>query len=741
MADINTESKKYIIYTNATENSLIQLIKETNKLYESFYSVNDYYVLSEIIKILKNGNSIEDIQNRLPEVLNSFTNDSDQVQDITLWDPERINQLSQENSEYQLWINQLSDLVGANYSDDENLSDVKNFDRYDRNQLTIIDTRVNQAITNINNECGDFDSKIENNLSKINSIVEKSPYFAEKYESQVEDIQSPDKKHYSVYEEDVKQLMDDITLTVDCKNISTPTTPKEVDQYTIIVGYKDLPENRLNRYVQELNDLYSQLYNEDIYESQYVYVSLLNELVNTYESGADKFSKLGEIKASNNLYSQSSESVKSLVDELLESNTQIYDNEYVYSETDKSTISSLVSQANRKLSNVKNSNAKVQMDIDSYTEKIASAQEEYSQDHDGEQYPLEEIDTTPKKESTYEYVTPSSDIYSKSLPVINEIILKDVEGNDISEITLEEDGQTLEIHLSYKPESHKSIQTITVESQDSEIVNIDEFDSSIIKMTSKNIGETNISINVDGVQLEIPVSIITKPMEYYVYFGSENPVLNNQQLNVELNGIETHYQMGEIITNDNSSRKIDDQYLNYIVLPLEWFRYTQIYNSLNMPIERSHFNKLITYDDVQYVMADLTEDPLEFSVENPYLYIKELSTPIDPVIIPDDEPEPSEENLYWYFGTTKLTTDEEIQANGTSISSKDEIPNSLDLVDPEETLFYYFYWPKSFGTPTLTFNGLPASGKSVEELSNMQLTNYTGWRFSQGSTGKHNITW
>lgn len=105
------------------------------------------------------------------------------------------------------------------------------------------------------------------------------------------------------------------------------------------------------------------------------------------------------------------------------------------------------------------------------------------------------------------------------------------------------------------------------------------------------------------------------------------------------------------------------------------------------------------------------------------------------------EDKPSEENFYWYFGTTKLTTDEEIQANGTSISSKDEIPNSLNLVDPEETLFYYFYWPKSFGTPTLTFNGLPASGKPVEELSNMQLTDYTGWRFSKGSTGEHNITW
>ena len=692
MADIKKD-KKYIIYTNATENSLIQLIKETNKLYDSFYSVNDYYVLREIIKILKNGDSIEDIQNRLPEVLNNFTNDSDQVQDITLWDPERINQLSQENSEYQLWVNQLSNLVGANYSDNENLSNIKNFDRYDRNQLTIIDTRINQAITKINNECGDFDSKIENNLSKINSIVEKSPYFAEKYSTQVEEVQSLDKKHYSVYEEDVKQLMDDITLTVDCKNISTPTTPKEVDQYTIIVGYKDLPENRLNRYVQELNDLYSQLYNEDIYESQYVYVSLLNELINTYESGTDKFSKLDEIKASNNLYSQSSESVKSLVDELLESNTQIYDNEYVYSESDKSTISSLVSQANRKLSSVKNSNSKVQMDIDSYAEKIASAQDEYSQDHGGEQYPLEEIDTTPKKESTYEYITPSSDIYSKSLPVINEIILKDAEGNDISEITLEEDGQTLEIHLSYKPESHKSIQTITVESQDSEIVNIDEFDSSIIKMTSKNIGETNISINVDSVQLEIPVSIIAKPMEYYVYFGSENPVLNNQQLNVELNGIETHYQMSEIITNDDPSRRIDSQYLNYIVLPLEWFRLTQIYNSLNMPIERSHFNKLITYNDVQYIMADLTEDPLEFSAENPYLYIKELSTPIDPVIIPDDEPEPQQ--FTWYLGETEqetFTTDD-FNQTGTK-------PTTLNIGASSDNIVTVWIYPQSWGKPS-----------------------------------------
>ena len=48
----------------------------------------------------------------------------------------------------------------------------------------------------------------------------------------------------------------------------------------------------------------------------------------------------------------------------------------------------------------------------------------------------------------------------------------------------------------------------------------------------------------------------------------------------------------------------------------------------------------------------------------------------------------SEENLYWYFGTTKLTTDEEIQANGTSISSKDEIPNSLNLVDPRHDVYH-----------------------------------------------------
>jgi len=135
-----------------------------------------------------------------------------------------------------------------------------------------------------------------------------------------------------------------------------------------------------------------------------------------------------------------------------------------------------------------------------------------------------------------------------------------------------------------------------------------------------------------------------------------------------------------------------------------------------------------------------SNEPLEGDVNNDgKVDVADIVKIID--IMQNSETPVEETKYYWYFGTTKLTTDEEIKANGTGISSKDEIPNSLNLVDPEETLFYYFYWPKSFGTPTLTFNGLPASGKPVEELSNMQLTDYTGWRFSKGSTGEHNITW
>lgn len=152
-----------------------------------------------------------------------------------------------------------------------------------------------------------------------------------------------------------------------------------------------------------------------------------------------------------------------------------------------------------------------------------------------------------------------------------------------------------------------------------------------------------------------------------------------------------------------------------------------------MPLQ----GRLLLYDDANKPVKVL---PI-LKAESEFLLTVDYATSLFTYYTKSNPVEPQEEKLYWYFGTTKLITDEEIKANGTHISSKDEIPNSLNLVDPEETLFYYFYWPKSFGTPTLTFNGLPASGKSVEELSNMKLTDYTGWRFSKGSTGEHNITW
>ena len=100
---------------------------------------------------------------------------------------------------------------------------------------------------------------------------------------------------------------------------------------------------------------------------------------------------------------------------------------------------------------------------------------------------------------------------------------------------------------------------------------------------------------------------------------------------------------------------------------------------------------------------------------------------------------------YWYLGTQLLTTDAEIEANGTVVYNRDEIDNPLNLEDSEGNLTYNFYWHKSFGNPSLSSNGLPASGQLIETIppiaAQLNLTNYNGYRFAKGATGEQTIEW
>ena len=86
---------------------------------------------------------------------------------------------------------------------------------------------------------------------------------------------------------------------------------------------------------------------------------------------------------------------------------------------------------------------------------------------------------------------------------------------------------------------------------------------------------------------------------------------------------------------------------------------------------------------------------------------------------------------YWYFGTEKLTTDEQIESKGTKISKASEITNPLII--PSEDEFVYLYYPKAFGKATLTQSGLASAGRDVDGLSGFSLTNYYGWRFTKGN--------
>ena len=85
---------------------------------------------------------------------------------------------------------------------------------------------------------------------------------------------------------------------------------------------------------------------------------------------------------------------------------------------------------------------------------------------------------------------------------------------------------------------------------------------------------------------------------------------------------------------------------------------------------------------------------------------------------------------YWYFGTEKLTTDAQIESNGTKISKSSEITNPLIL--PSDG-FVYLYYPKVFGKASLTQSGLASAGADVTELSGFSLTNYYGWRFTKNN--------
>ena len=92
---------------------------------------------------------------------------------------------------------------------------------------------------------------------------------------------------------------------------------------------------------------------------------------------------------------------------------------------------------------------------------------------------------------------------------------------------------------------------------------------------------------------------------------------------------------------------------------------------------------------------------------------------------------------YWYVGTGKFTTDEQIEANGTPINSSSDIPNPFTINEPTGESFVYLYYPKAFGTATLTSSGLPLAGKDVSEFTTQgfELINYNGWRIPKGADG------
>ena len=91
-----------------------------------------------------------------------------------------------------------------------------------------------------------------------------------------------------------------------------------------------------------------------------------------------------------------------------------------------------------------------------------------------------------------------------------------------------------------------------------------------------------------------------------------------------------------------------------------------------------------------------------------------------------------EAKYYWYLGTEKLLTDEEVEVKGIQISDKSEITT----LTWESAEYVYFIYPKEFGKAVIIDEGGDeAGGKAVEALSNVNLEKYTGWRFNKDNQG------
>lgn len=101
-------------------------------------------------------------------------------------------------------------------------------------------------------------------------------------------------------------------------------------------------------------------------------------------------------------------------------------------------------------------------------------------------------------------------------------------------------------------------------------------------------------------------------------------------------------------------------------------------------------------------------------------------------VVVNEEPVEPEAKYYWYLGTEKLLTDEEVEAKGIKISDKSEITT----LTWESAEYVYFIYPKEFGKAVIIDEGGDeAGGKAVEALSNVNLEKYTGWRFNKNNQG------
>ena len=443
--------KQYKIYINSNEISINNLLNKIKSL--KFYSSNASNVYKQLAELLIGANS-NDITNKLQliEDLNDYknfienpNNNDISIEDFNHFIEEFINtdehnagisQLSQETSywdesyNYSNIISFIDDIV-------ESLNKGDNYNKYSRDLITDpVKEELKKIINSLNDNNQNSENELSNSSGEILNYLENNPNFANKYQQEYESaIGSKKYKDPTELEKIKNKIINIISGYIKDSSSSQSSTSKK--EFNIYIGNKLTLGQKIDKLVDELNKLYSSLENLPEVEAQSIYLNAMFNTVMSITTTTDKSELLGNNIASDEDYLNAEPDVQGLVNGY-KPNQNTLDNEYIYTQSDKTSLDSLARQAQ---SNYENQ-VDMRNQITSKLTELDSLLNEYQSKHDNESYEHKPINETAPKSPSNEIIEEANNIYGKH-NLTNVEFSWDQEGD----ITIE-DGHSVSIKIT-----------------------------------------------------------------------------------------------------------------------------------------------------------------------------------------------------------------------------------------------------------------------------------------------------